>query len=404
MLNQTAKEIFRELKRIPIIDTHEHMLPPAMHLTMKYSFFNLMIPYAQFDLISAGMSRKFMWRNDLTDEEIVECYSEFRNYWPLVKNNAYGIHVRRTLYESFGIDDITDDNYLYIGELLNSTRTKEHYGDVLQKECNIQYILNQFGSYYDYPGNDSYFIPHANMLKNGVVEDIRELQKIKTAPTLDDHLELLHTRMLEGKHAGARLVKYDASCFLCNGNKALAESQFNRLLNSEKCNSEEMQSYLYKATLRFAKELDLVAAVHTGVWDNINRKSPLLLFPIVESNPDVTFDIYHMGMPFASETAFLGKNFPNCYLDLCWSHIVSPQMLIRAFDEWLDLVPYNKIFAFGGDHASLPINVRAHLNQAKENMSVCFAKRIEDGLIKADDAIKIIKRFFYENPKEVYKL
>ena len=402
--NHTSQAILREIEKIPVIDTHEHMLPPSMHPAMRYSFFNLMIPYAQFDLVSAGMSRKFMWRNDLNDEEVEECYAEFRNYWPRVKHNAYGMHVRRTLRESFGIDDITDDNYLHIGELLNSTCTDSHYREILQEECNIKYILNQFGSYYDYPEQDSYFIPHANMLKNGVIDDIRELKESKASPTLDDHLELLFTRMSEGKQAGARLVKYDASCFLCKGDRALAESQFNALLRGERCNSEEMQSYLYKATLRNAKELDLVAAVHTGVWDNINRKSPLLLFPIVESNPDVTFDIYHMGMPFASETAFLGKNFQNCYLDLCWSHIVSPRMLIRAFDEWLDLVPYNKIFAFGGDHATLPINVRSHLNQAKEDLSICFAKRVDDGWISTVDAIEAIKRFFYDNPKEVYKL
>lgn len=404
MLNQTATAILRELEGIPVIDTHEHMLPPAMHTAMKYSFFNLMIPYAQFDLVSAGMSRRFMWRNDLNDEEVVQCYTEFRKYWPLVKNNAYGMHVRRTLRESFDIDDITDDNYLHIGELLNSTRTENHYREVLQEECNVKYVLNQFGSYYAYREQDSYFIPHANMLKNGVIEDIAELTQSSSAPTLDDHLELLYARMQEGKQAGARLVKYDASCFLCKGEKSLAESQFNTLLRGDRCNSEEMQSYLYKATLRFAKELNLVAAVHTGVWDNINRKSPLLLFPIVEGNPDVTFDIYHMGMPFTSECAFLGKNFQNCYLDLCWSHIVSPKMLIRSLGEWLDLVPVNKIFAFGGDHATLPINVRSHLNQAKENLSVCLAERVDGGLIGKEEAITTIKRFFYDNPKEVYKL
>lgn len=404
MLNQTANAILHEIEGIPVIDTHEHLLPPAMHPAMQYSFFNLMIPYVQLDLVSAGMSREFMWRNDLKDEEVERCYAEFRKYWPYVKNNAYAMHVRRTLRESFGIDDITDDNYLQIGALLNSTRTETHYFEVLKQECHIEYILNQFGSYCDYSKEDSYFIPHANMLGDGVINDIKELKQTLAVPTLDDHLELLYTRMVKGKQAGARLVKYDASCFLRPSDKALAETQFQVLLRGERCNSEDMQSYLYNATLRFAKELDLVAAVHTGVWDNINRKSPLLLFPVVERNPDVTFDIYHMGMPFISECAFLGKNYQNCYLDLCWSHIVSPNMLIRALDEWLDLVPYNKIFAFGGDHSTLPINVRSHLHQAKENLCTAFAKRIDEGRIDQKDAIKAIKHFFYDNPKEVYRL
>lgn len=403
-LNSTAEKILAMLQEIPVIDTHEHMLPPEFHPTMKYSFFNLMIPYAQFDLVSAGMSPKFMWNSQLTDEEVEECYREFRKFWPYVKYNAYGSHVRRVLRENLGLEDITDDNFREIGELLNRTRTKEHYSEVLQKQCHIRYILNQAGDYHAYSKQDSYFIPHADMLKHGVEEDVKELLAQKANPTLEDHIELLHQRMIAGKKYGAKLVKYDASCFLHKEDYATAKAQFEALKQGKKVDSEVLQSFVYRKTLAFAKELGLIAAVHTGVWDNINRKSPLILFPIVQENPEIRFDIYHMGMPFTGACAFLGKNFPNAYLDLCWSHIVSPQMLMHALDEWLDLVPYNKIFAFGGDHATLPYNVKTHLNEAKENLSAVFAKRVEDGKINVEESVGILKRWFYDNPKEVYGL
>lgn len=133
-------------------------------------------------------------------------------------------------------------------------------------------------------------------------------------------------------------------------------------------------------------------------------KTPPWLFPVVQENPEIRFDIYHMGMPFTGECAFLGKNFPNVYLDLCWSHIVSPQMLVRSLNEWLDLVPLNKVLAFGGDHATLPVNVKTHLREAKENLSVVFARRVEDGALGLDEAVAILKRWFYDNPKEAYGL
>lgn len=403
-LNGTAEKIYGELAEIPVIDTHEHMLPPEFHLSMNYSFFNLMIPYAQFDLVSAGMSSKYMWKNEMTEREVEECYHEFRRYWKFVKFGAYGSHVRRVLRENFGIDDITDDNYLDIGKLLNQTRTPEHYADVIQKDCKIEYVLNQAGSYHGYSEQDSYFVPHADMLRNGVVEDIKELLTRKSDPSVDDHLEMLVERMAEGKNYGAKLVKYDASCFLHAENYALAKEQFERLKRGEDTDSEVLQSFLYRRTLPYVREYSLVAAVHTGVWDNINRKSPLHLFSVVQENPDIRFDIYHMGMPFTGECAFLGKNFPNAYLDLCWSHIVSPQMLIGALDEWLDLVPYNKIFAFGGDHSTLPLNIKTHLRAAKENLAFVFGKRVDEGKLDFAEATEIIKRWFYDNPKEVYGL
>lgn len=404
MLNKIAEKILVELQDIPVIDTHEHMLPPQFHLDAKYSFFDLMIPYAQFDLVSAGMSPKYMWRNNLNDGEVKECYAEFRKFWPSVKYNSYASHVRRVLKENLGIEDITDDNFLRIGDLLNATRNERHYSDILQKECRIEFILNQAGNYHEYADGDQYFIPHADMLKNGVVEDVKELLSRVSDPTLEDHLEMLRQRMADGKEYGARLVKYDASCFLHRENYAIAKEQFAALKRGENTDSEILQSFLYRQTLQFAKELNLVAAVHTGVWDNINRKSPAHLFSIVQENPDIKFDIYHMGMPFTGECAFLGKNFANAYLDLCWSHIVSPQMLIRSLDEWLDLVPYNKIFAFGGDHSSLPYNVKTHLREAKENLSLVFAKRVADGKLDIQESVSILKKWFYDNPKEVYGL
>ena len=402
--NKTAEKILSELQGIPVIDTHEHLLPPEFHTSMRYCFFNLMIPYAQFDLVSAGMSPAFMWKNTLDEREEEECYAQFRKYWKYVKHGGYGTHVRRVLRENLGLDDITDDNYKQIGELLNATRTEGHYAQVLREECNIEYILNQAGDYHGYSKEDSYFIPHADMLKNGVVEDVKELLSQKSAPTIEDHIELLHSRMVAGKNYGAKLVKYDASCFLHKEDYREAKRQFEALRRGEETDSEVLQSFVYGKTLAFARELGLVAAVHTGVWDNINRKSPAHLFPVVQANPDIRFDIYHMGMPFTGECAFLGKNFANVSLDLCWSHIVSPQMLVRSMDEWLDLVPYNKIFAFGGDHATLPYNVKTHLNEAKENLALVFAKRVDEGKLDTDEAVSVLKRWFYDNPKEFYGL
>ena len=242
--SRTADKIAEELQNIPVIDTHEHLLPPEFHCTMRYSFFNLMIPYAQFDLVSAGMSPKFMWKNVLDEREERECYAEFRKFWPYVKYGAYGTHVRRVLQENFGICDITDDNYLEIGERLNALRTPSHYKDVLQGECRIEYILNQAGDYHAYSAEDSYFIPHADMLKNGVVEDVKELLSQKSDPTLEDHIELLHRRMAAGKEYGAKLVKYDASCFLHREDYRTAKEQFEALKRGETADSEVLQSYV----------------------------------------------------------------------------------------------------------------------------------------------------------------
>ena len=112
-----------------------------------------------------------------------------------------------------------------------------------------------------------------------------------------------------------------------------------------------LRSFLMEEMLDMAGELGLVVAVHTGMWGDFRTQGPQHVIPIVSRHPKTRFDIYHMGIPYVRETAILGKNFSNVWLNLCWCHIISPRIACSAMDELIDLVPINKIIAFGGDYA-----------------------------------------------------
>jgi hypothetical protein len=73
-------------------------------------------------------------------------------------------------------------------------------------------------------------------------------------------------------------------------------------------------------------------------------------------------------------------------------------------DEILDLVPTNKIIAFGGDYNKPVEKIYGHLVMARENISQVLGDRVKDGLMTEDEAIEIAKQWFYENPKELYQL
>ena len=122
-------------------------------------------------------------------------------------------------------------------------------------------------------------------------------------------------------------------------------------------------------------------------------------------HPDVRFDIYHAGMPYVRETAIIGKNFANAWLNLCWSHIISPRMTVSALDEWIDLVPANKIIAFGGDYGTTCVEcIYGHLVIARENLARVLGCRVEEGLITFDQALSLAEDWFYNVPDELYKL
>jgi len=157
--------------------------------------------------------------------------------------------------------------------------------------------------------------------------------------------------------------------------------------------------------LEACADLDLIVAVHTGMWGDFRQLDPKHMIPIVMKHPRTKFDIYHMGMPWVRETAIIGKNFPNAWLDLCWSHIISPQMTISALDEWIDLVPVNKLIAFGGDYGALCAeSIYGHLVIARENIAKVLGRRVKDGEMSMNEAVMLAEDWFYNVPKDLYKL
>jgi hypothetical protein len=70
----------------------------------------------------------------------------------------------------------------------------------------------------------------------------------------------------------------------------------------------------------------------------------------------------------------------------------------------LDYVPVSKVFGFGGDFATMPENIWAHLQIARENFAEVFSARIARGRMDLDGAKQVLKLWMYDNPARVYRL
>jgi hypothetical protein len=73
-------------------------------------------------------------------------------------------------------------------------------------------------------------------------------------------------------------------------------------------------------------------------------------------------------------------------------------------DEALDLIPINKMIAFGGDYR-LPVEkAYGHLVMAREDIARVLAARIVEKQMTESQALDIARKWFWENPKELYRL
>jgi hypothetical protein len=104
-----------------------------------------------------------------------------------------------------------------------------------------------------------------------------------------------------------------------------------------------------------------------------------------------------------TEFVELGKSWPNAYLNLCWSHIITPEGTRRQLSEMIECVPVYKILAFGGD-VSLPELTIGHLEMAKENCARVLAEKVRYGYFTEAEALEYAKRILRTNACELFKL
>jgi len=225
---------------------------------------------------------------------------------------------------------------------------------------------------------------------------------------LDSCRELVRTALRKWRSEGAVGVKI-RSRYNEPADEKAAAGALRRLLSGEELHPtkrgwfEPLWNYLLHLLLDAAAEFEMVVAVHAGIWGDYRDLDCKDMLTLAPGHPRTDFDLYHLGMPFVRDAIVVAKNLPNVYLNLCWTHIISQAQTCSAIDELLDQVPVNKVLAFGGDYHRPVEKVVGHLHMAREDYARVFAGRIERGLLDIDQAVEILRMWFWDNPLALYR-
>ena len=88
MQTKLSKRISKEVKKIPLVDTHEHFLLEEERLNTKLDLFYLFPDYASSDLISSGMPFETLDEIRLSEHSLKEKWGKFKPYWERIKNTS----------------------------------------------------------------------------------------------------------------------------------------------------------------------------------------------------------------------------------------------------------------------------------------------------------------------------
>ncbi|MGE5221993.1 MAG: amidohydrolase family protein [Omnitrophica WOR_2 bacterium] len=420
------------IQAIPVIDCHEHLSGFDSRIPYKEPISVLTQSYMQCDLYSAafGVSLKEFMQLSNPDIPTDEKWPLFERLWRATEHTAYARVTKLVLQNTYGESQMSRAALDRVAEKLASMDEAAYFRTI--DAANIQAMIvdvlgmlpDTLGSFLDgkktFPPKWRLMIALPNFHNRWFTyETIQNTGRLldKHITSLDEYLEAVYAVFQRCMERGAigikdqsayeRIISYDLVP------QAEAEKHFNILLSDPRSQlgwpeGKPLYDFLFHQYMRFARELKLPVQLHTGhmagVYNQVNKANAAHLGPVLELHQDVRFDLFHGNWPYMGDLLFLGKNYPNVSLDLCWLHMIDPAYAIELMERAVLTVPHTKIHGFGGDYGDEPEFIAAHLQIARQNMAAAFANLVEGSWLDEEQALCLAKDWLYNNPNHFFKL
>ena len=410
-------EVLHYIDDIEIIDTHEHIESIERRKSRSADVFNTLFgQYITDDLVSSGMPAGQL--EIVLDERTLlsEKWTVLSRYIDNVRHTGYFTCIRHVLEDLFQIDMLDEQWYAAADNKLERADIGSLYKNIFKsskiKYCVWDNLFPEFGVPED-SFQTAYRVDELVLIHcKGDIEALE--QKYNTAlDSLSKFMDFIDRRILDAKKAGCVSFKIATAYYrtlLFEKQDANEAEHALALILKGRADSgavKVFQDTLMYQVLRSIEKEDMPVQIHTGLQSGngnlLENANPSLLSGLFLDFPKVRFDVFHAGYPFGGEVSALAKIFPNVYADMCWTHVISPSYSKRCLEEWIDTIPINKIFGFGGDYIFIEL-VYGHSKMARANIAAVLAKKIESGDMSLRQAKDAASKMLYKNPADFFRV
>lgn len=424
--SKTYQEIRAYLDTVPVIETHEHYLGNTEPVDDIFDFLLASYSISDFQSATFRMEKDFdgLMNKKLSFEKR---YDIFERAYKRTNNTAYIKAVEAGLDACWGIKEVNKRTIRELSEKMKK-RGQGFYSKMMDKfkiRAKIVdiYDVDNFmkvikGENKNYSGYCRFAFPLPKFHDIHRHWDIHwlEINTGNRIKTLDDYISSFEILLKKALDFGVICMKdqsaYRRAMDYGYPGKAAAEEIFNKIIYNPSdifgtAEAEDLDDWLFNYFLELAVKHNLPVQVHTGhlagIGGDIARANASHLLKTLELHKNVAFDLFHGNWPFMDEYLFIGKNYPNVFLDLCWVQSIDPVYCIELMKRALVTVPHIKLMAFGGDTGSIE-NTVGYLILARDNVACALSEMVDMGWISMDDAKQIARDWFFNNPNEFFKL
>jgi len=411
----TYRRIKAFVDSVPAIDTHDHLWP-----------FDKLPGYMETEH-GRGMNLAGLWHSSYFKRihplTPWKAGGKFEEWWARAKHDfadaratsfyRYQLPAFKDLYGN-DFDQITDAQARELNDrIYRNYLDRRWLFEVITERANIELMFNdpywaRLDFRTDYPFgvlllNVTTLVSgfHRSEFKSPWDDPYRFAAEWKLeVKSLDGYLELLDRLFREAKAKGAVCLKttlaYQRTLLFAKVPKERAARVFGRP-RSELTDAEvkEFEDYIMWRLAALSAEYNLPFQIHTGDA-RIQGSNPMLLVDLIEANPKTKFILFHGGYPWVGETgAIVMRHGAHVWVDSVWLPTISYTMAKRAFHEWLDVMPSNRIL-WGADcnHAE---GVYGATEFTRRCIAEVLAERVDRGDLTEEDAKRIGKQILRDN-------
>jgi len=223
--------------------------------------------------------------------------------------------------------------------------------------------------------------------------------------SLDDYLAVLDRLYKKGKAAGAVCLKttlaYQRTLLFDNVPKERAAKAFGRPASELSADEiKDFEDFVMWRLVELSAKHELPFQIHTG-HARIQGSNPMLLVDLIQANPKTKFILFHGGYPWIGETgAILTRHASHVWIDSVWLPTISPTMARRAFSEWLDLMPSDRIM-WGADcsHAE---GIYGATEMTRLCLAEALAEKVDRGELLEEHALRIGRQILRDNALKLF--
>ena len=415
-VDRIGRALLRELSGRWVIDAHEHLAPESERVAATVDAASAFCWYPKWPVQAAGMTAEeyTVWQD--MGQPLERRWAVFAKYLPFVRTTTFVRSVMIGIRELYGFDDVTDATCLDVSRVMREANRPGIYRRAFRDHCRIAAALSQ-GFSPDLPPRGCFRIPQAWFDDLGLSAGRQRLNRVEALlgqqlPELSSWVEalpgllsLLQARGVVGIKMGHAPIPFtDPAAADVAGTYRDLRGGAPEPTPAERAALRDFEAH---AVLRAAGAAGLPVIYHTGyegTWVDFRAADTRALVPVLMRYRDVSFEIYHAGTVWDRELGMIALAFPNVWLNQCWAHALSREMARAALDGWLDMLPANRIIAWGGDAHTQVESVLGDLAQVRETLALLLARRVREGALSESRAIDVAMLLLYDNARRLYRL